>query len=95
MMEMTEHTGQYRFWLLDANGEKVDPDNPTIVRSGNASDAIRNFRRRTGRKAATTRLNVDIAVQEVRVPIAPERIENVQGRGILYKIHPDGSWRNK
>ena len=86
MIVIMESTGLYFFWLLDSDGNKVGER--TVIKSVSLHQAIRNFRRRTGRKAADTRLNVDIEIQEERVRVDPSRIENVGGRGVLYNILP-------
>jgi hypothetical protein len=93
-MKHVERTGRYFVWLLDANGNKVGE--PTTIRTVcGAQGAIVLFRRRTGRKAANTRLNIDIRVDIEEREIAPERVEQCGNAPGVYRIHPDGSWRDK
>ena len=63
-----ERTESYDIWILDADGNRVGE--PTRIKTEcGAHAAIVLFRRRTGRKAANTRLCVDIEMFENRVPM--------------------------
>ena len=50
----------FKIWTLDSKGNKQG--DPMTVRSWSASTALQSYRKRTGKKAAQTRLQKDICM---------------------------------